>query len=154
MTLSVLIESVSGLKSGALALSKRHQCLDYYSAVGVNLYTKQYISFLRGCGGSGGDTLRVSDTEARVLYIEEYNYRTQYLLPLLVDNTTSLAECMQTGSLLVEIWHQSVRGESSAYQLHRLLCQVVLTYTGRLSRVIHAATAEALLCLGLEISCS
>ena len=39
------MESVSGLKSAALALTRKHPCLDYYSTLGVNFYVKLMLSF-------------------------------------------------------------------------------------------------------------
>ena len=45
VTLGVTVESVSGLKSAALALTRKHPCLDYYSTLGVNFYVNLMLSF-------------------------------------------------------------------------------------------------------------
>ena len=69
--------------------------------------------------------VRVSDTEPRIFFIEEFGFRTQFSLPLILNNNTSLAQCLQTGYLIAQVWHQSLKGNRmyycSASYLHWLI---------------------------------
>ena len=69
--------------------------------------------------------VRVSETEPRIFYMEEFGFRTQFSLPLILNNNTSLAQCLQTGYLIAQVWHQSLKGNHmyycSASYLHWLI---------------------------------
>lgn len=45
-----------------------------------------------------------------MFYLEQLDFKTLFELPLLMDNNTSLAECLHSGYLVVETWHQSLQG--------------------------------------------
>ena len=72
--------------------------------------------------------VRVSDTEPRIFYMEEFGFRTQFSLPLILNNNTSLAQCLQTGYLIAQVWHQSLKGSHMYYCSASYLHWVVTFY--------------------------
>lgn len=65
--------------------------------------------------------MRISETEPLIFYLEEFGYQTQFSLPLIMNNNTSLAECLQTGHLIIQVWHQNSKGNfvfDISYYIH------------------------------------
>nr|KAI8756892.1 C2 domain-containing protein 3-like [Biomphalaria glabrata] len=112
--LSVGVIRASGLKAAADYMALIDPSMAYPADVGVNSYVRIKMSFL------GKENERITKTVARS-FVPEYSHYMDFPCPLLMTNTldtdsTSLAELLETGEALFEVWHQIPTGINRDYQ--------------------------------------
>lgn len=103
VVLNVGIIRACGLKACAKYLARTESQMQYPSEVGVHVYGKVFLSFLKQ------DEFRQTRTLARTFTPEFFHYF-DFPCPILWTDTStdslSLAEILETSEIKIELWHQ------------------------------------------------